>query len=161
MFRFEKSNILEAHVEVLVNTVNLQGVMGKGIALAFKKSFPVNYKLYKEACNTKQIDIGKIFVTENPSYAPQSVSQRLRRACPKYIINFPTKIEWRNPSKYEYIEKGLLSLVNWLKENKINSIAIPPLGCGNGKLDWAIVNPMIIKYLKPFENSLEIIFIEL
>lgn len=148
MFRFEKSNIVEVRADVLVNTVNLQGVMGKGIALAFKRAFPENYKLYGEACNSRQIDIGKIFVTETG------------RELPKYIINFPTKVNWRNPSRYEYIERGLQSVVNWLGKNNIKSIAIPPLGCGNGKLDWSIVKPMIINCLKPFENNLEIIIIE-
>ena len=148
MFRFEKSNIVEVHAEVLVNTVNIYGVMGKGIALEFKKAFPENYQLYREACNNRQIDIGKIFVAATG------------RELPKYIINFPTKMNWRNPSKYEYIEKGLISLVSWLKENKVKSIAIPPLGCGNGKLDWSKVKPMVINSLKSFENNLEIIIVE-
>ena len=148
MITFEKNNILETHAEVLVNSVNLLGVMGKGVALAFREAFPINYELYKKACNTKQIDVGRIFVTETGELFP------------KYIINFPTKKDWRHPSKYEYIEKGLQSLVKWLNGNNVKSIAIPPLGSGNGKLDWSVVKNMILKYLQPFENQLNIIIIE-
>ncbi len=148
MISFEENNILNVRAEVLINSVNLLGVMGKGVALAFREAFPLNYELYKEACKTKRIEIGKIFVTETDELFP------------KYIVNFPTKKDWRHPSQYDYIEKGLQSLVEWLKKNEIKSIAIPPLGSGNGKLKWSIVKRMILEYLKEFENRLDIIIIE-
>ena len=148
MISFEKNNILHIKAEALVNSVNLTGVMGKGIALAFRETFPENYKLYRKACEEKEIDIGKIFVTETGQFFP------------KYIINFPTKKHWRLPSKYEWIDTGLSSLKQWLRQNEIKSIAIPPLGSGNGKLDWARVKVMIQNALKEFEDILEIIVLE-
>jgi O-acetyl-ADP-ribose deacetylase (regulator of RNase III) len=148
MFTFEKNNILNVKAEALVNSVNLTGVMGKGVALAFREAFPENYKLYKKACEEKNIDIGKIFVTETGQFFPQ------------YIVNFPTKNHWRYPSKYEWIEEGLQSLKIWLKNNDVKSIAIPPLGSGNGKLDWNRVKKMILNSLKEFENEIDIIILE-
>jgi O-acetyl-ADP-ribose deacetylase (regulator of RNase III) len=148
MISFEKNNILNIKAEALVNSVNLAGVMGKGIALAFRETFPENYKLYRKACEVKEIDIGKIFVTETGQFFP------------KYIINFPTKKHWRLPSKYEWIDAGLRSLKEWLRENEIKSIAIPPLGSGNGKLDWTRIKVMILDALKEFENKLEIVVLE-
>jgi len=148
MIYFEKTDIRNVRAEAIVNSVNLTGVMGKGIALAIKDAFPENYRLYKKACEDKKIDIGKIFVTETGQLFP------------KYIINFPTKQHWRYPSKYQWIESGLKSLAQWLRSNKVKSIAIPPLGSGNGKLDWERVKPMIEDYLKEFENEVDIIIIE-
>ncbi len=148
MIFYQKINILDSKAEVLVNSVNLAGVMGKGVALAFKEAFPANFKLYKAACETKQIGIGKIFVTETGQFFP------------RFIVNFPTKNHWRYPSKYEWIEAGLIDLAGWMSANKIKSIAIPPLGSGNGKLDWKRVKPMIIKYLNRFETEVDIYIIE-
>lgn len=148
MISFEKNNILNVKADALVNSVNLMGIMGKGIALAFKETFPENNKLYRKACETGEIDIGKIFVTETGQLFP------------KYIINFPTKKHWRHPSKYEWIEAGLRSLKDWLRKNHISSIAIPPLGSGNGKLDWNRVKLMIKENLKEFQNDIEIIILE-
>lgn len=148
MFRVVKENIVNIKADALVNSVNLVGVMGKGVALALKKVFPENYELYKKACETKQIDIGKIFVTETGQLFP------------KYIINFPTKKHWRNPSKYSWIEEGLVSLYDWLKNSDVNSIAIPPLGSGSGKLEWNKVKQMIMDKLVDISNKIEIILIE-
>lgn len=148
MITFEKNNILNVKAEVLVNSVNLMGIMGKGIALAFRETFPENYRLYKKACENNEIDIGKIFVTETGQLFP------------KFIVNFPTKKHWRYPSKYEWIKAGLDSLKSWLRENQISSIAIPPLGSGNGKLDWNKVKLMITDSLKEFEENIEIIILE-
>ena len=148
MISFEKTDIRNVRAEAIVNSVNLTGVMGKGVALAIKEAYPENYKLYKKACEEKKIDIGEIFVTETGQLFP------------KYIINFPTKKHWRYPSRYEWIEAGLHSLVKWLRRNDSSSIAIPPLGSGNGKLDWDRVKPMIEKDLKEFENKVDIIIIE-
>jgi O-acetyl-ADP-ribose deacetylase (regulator of RNase III) len=148
MFRTEKTNIVNVKADALVNSVNLVGIMGKGVALAIKEAFPENYKLYKKACENKQIDIGKIFVTETGQLFP------------RYIINFPTKKHWRNPSNYSWIEAGLISLKEWLIKSNINSIAIPPLGSGSGKLDWNKVKSMIIDILSSESDRIEIILIE-
>jgi len=148
MIHFKKGNILEANVEALVNTVNTVGIMGKGIALAFKRKFPENYKIYKEACDNNKLKIGDLLVTQTG------------RSTPKYIINFPTKQHWRNRSKIEYIETGMEKLVEVIKEKNIQSIAIPPLGCGNGGLNWKDVKPVIVKGLESVKDSTEIILYE-
>ena len=148
MIHFKQGNILEANVEALVNTVNTVGIMGKGIALAFKREFPENYKIYKKACNNKELKIGDLLVTQTG------------RSTPKYIINFPTKQHWRSRSKIEYIEKGMEKLVEVIKERDIQSIAIPPLGCGNGGLNWKDVKPVILEGLESVKNSTEIILYE-
>jgi len=136
MLRFTTGNLLQSSAEALVNTVNTVGVMGKGIALMFKETFPENYKAYRAACKHGEVHIGKMLVTE-----------RRLLGGPKWIINFPTKEHWRAPSKIEWIEKGLIDLVRVIVENEIHSIAIPPLGSGNGGLDWRDVRPKIEKIL--------------
>lgn len=137
MIKYLTGNILDSNAEALVNTVNTVGVMGKGIALQFKKAYPNNFKAYSQACKDKQIDIGKLFVTKDGNVSTGE----------KYIINFPTKKNWRKPSEYEYIEKGLEDLVKIIDKYQINSIAIPPLGAGNGGLDWQRVKNIITNYL--------------
>jgi O-acetyl-ADP-ribose deacetylase (regulator of RNase III) len=132
MIEFTKGNLLEANVDALVNTVNTVGVMGKGVALMFKEAFPDNFKAYEKACKHKEIRVGKMFVTERQNFIG-----------PKWIINFPTKQHWRNPSKIEWIEEGLEDLKRTIIENNIRSLAIPPLGSGNGGLEWANVRPRI------------------
>ncbi|EKU51418.1 macro domain protein [Acinetobacter sp. WC-323] len=125
-------------VDAIVNTVNCVGVMGKGIALQFKKKWPGNFKAYSEACKNKEVVIGKMLTYDLGSLAT-----------PKYIINFPTKQHWRSPSKIKDIQVGLIDLLITVEKYDIQSIAIPPLGCGNGGLDWDEVLPLIIK---TFEN---------
>ena len=132
MIRFTSGNLLDAEVEALVNTVNTMGVMGKGIALMFKERFRDNYKAYEAACKAKQVVLGRMFVTE---------SLELRGA--RWIINFPTKANWRFASKLQWIESGLQDLRRTILQNGIKSIAIPPLGAGNGGLDWRDVRPLI------------------
>lgn len=129
-------NIFESEAEAIVNTVNTKGIMGKGIALQFKQQYPNMYKDYKIACENGEVIIGKMYVWKNPSMFG-----------PRYIINFPTKQEWSKPSKIEYIQKGLLDLVTVIKELGLKSIAVPPLGCGNGGLDWNQVKTFIISAL--------------
>lgn len=133
MIIYKKGNILESKAEALVNTVNTQGVMGKGIALQFKNAFPSNYKIYQDICRNGNFQIGDLLIVEENGL----ISGK------KTIINFPTKTSWRKPSEYSYIEKGLDKLVQVIEEKKINSIAIPPLGSGNGGLNWEIVKKMI------------------
>lgn len=148
MVEYKKGDILQEETEAVVNTVNTKGVMGKGIALQFKERFSENYKQYKKACEAGHVETGKVFVTET--------GQLLN---PRYIINFPTKEHWRYPSKMEYIHEGLQDLVRVIKEKNISSIAIPPLGCGNGGLDWNEVKPAIEKALSSF-TDLQIILFE-
>lgn len=125
MIEFREGNLLEADAEALVNTVNTVGVMGKGIALQFKKKFPENFKAYKRACDKKEVEIGKMFVFSFD-----------RLTNPRYIINFPTKNNWREKSRLKYVRDGLDALVGEVQDLKVHSIAVPPLGCGNGGLDW-------------------------
>lgn len=132
MIEYRKGNILESEAEGLVNTVNTKGVMGKGIALQFKKNFPKNFKEYKKACKEGKIQIGKLFVTNENTLTGK-----------KIIINFPTKTDWKKPSEYEYIEKGLEDLLNIINIHQIKSIALPPLGAGNGGLIWQKVKNII------------------
>ena len=130
--RFATGNLLEFKTDALVNTVNCVGIMGKGIALQFKKKFPENFKQYERACNSGEVQLGKMFIVPNN-----------KLSAPHYIINFPTKDHWRNPSRLESIATGLQDLVAQIKKLNIKSIAIPPLGCGNGGLEWSEVRPLI------------------
>jgi len=132
MVEITRGNLLTADAEALVNTVNCVGYMGKGIALQFKKAFPENFTAYQKACRAGLVQPGKMFTFETGSM--------LR---PRYIINFPTKRHWRGKSRYEDIEAGLRTLVSDVKRLRIRSIAVPPLGCGLGGLDWKKVRPMI------------------
>jgi len=128
MIRRVRGNLLEAKTDALVNTVNTVGVMGRGIALQFKKNFPANYEAYRKACKHGEVQIGRMFVYDLGTLFK-----------PRYIINFPTKKHWRQKSKMEYIEKGLVALVNEIKRLGIRSVAIPPLGSGLGGLNWSEV----------------------
>jgi O-acetyl-ADP-ribose deacetylase (regulator of RNase III) len=132
MIKFVTGNLLDAPVEALVNTVNTVGVMGKGLALQFKKAFPENNKAYEQACKRGEVRIGEMFVFQSGGIV-----------LPRYIINFPTKGHWRSKSKLRDIEEGLSDLVRVLRERHIRSIAIPPLGAGLGGLDWNQVRKAI------------------
>lgn len=132
MIQETHGDILKAPVEALVNTVNTVGVMGKGIALQFARTFPQNLAAYEAACRRKEVVPGRMFITENPALVEH-----------RYIINFPTKRHWRHPSRLEDIASGLRALVEEVQRLNIRSIAVPPLGCGNGGLDWAEVRPLI------------------
>lgn len=147
MISFTNGNILSAQTDALVNSVNTHGVMGKGVALAFKKAYPDNFEFYKKACDEKSFDVGKLLVFPTGKFMP------------RYIINFPTKKHWKFPSKMEYIEAGLNALVEKIKELNIKSISIPPLGSGNGKLDWKTVKEMIQDKLQSLQDC-EIILYE-
>ncbi len=136
-----RGDLLQADVEALVNTVNSVGVMGKGIALQFKKAFPVNYGLYRRACDAGEVEPGQMFVTETGQMTN-----------PRLIINFPTKRHWKSASRIEDIDSGLVDLVKVLKDNQVRSVAIPALGCGNGGLDWSVVRERITEALEPIEN---------
>lgn len=137
----QNSDIFSADVEAVVNTVNCVGIMGKGIALQFREKYPENYKLYKHACDAGKVVIGKMFVTKTGLLKPN------------YIINFPTKKHWRGKSELSYIEDGLIDLKNILKEYNIKSIAIPPLGAGNGGLNWTDVKRLIVDNLSDIDAN--------
>lgn len=128
MIQFTQGNLLEANTEALINTVNEIGVMGKGIALMFRDTYPENNRLYEAACKAKEVHVGKMFVVREADLFGK-----------RWIINFPTKKHWRHPSKMEWIREGLKDLVRVIRENGIKSVALPPLGCGNGGLDWSQV----------------------
>lgn len=132
MITFTQGNLLEAPAEALVNTVNTVGVMGKGIALMFKERFDENYRHYAAACKAKEVQTGKMFVT--------SVHELHG---PRWIVNFPTKQHWRAPSRMEWVVDGLQDLRRFLIEQKVKSVAIPPLGAGLGGLDWNEVREQI------------------
>jgi O-acetyl-ADP-ribose deacetylase (regulator of RNase III) len=132
MIIFAQGNLLEARAEALVNTVNTVGVMGKGIALMFKERFAENFRRYAAACKAKEVRTGRMFVTEVNELDG-----------PRWIVNFPTKQHWRGNSHMEWIIEGLQDLRRFLVENKVKSVAIPPLGSGNGGLDWANVRKQI------------------
>lgn len=137
---------MESDAQALVNTVNTVGIMGKGIALQFKTQFPNNFKIYAKACKEKTFSIGQLLVTEDMSLLHGN----------KVIINFPTKTDWRKPSEYEYIERGLQELIKIIREKQIRSVAIPPLGTGNGGLNWAKVKAILKKYLSDVDCEIQI-----
>lgn len=125
-------DLLHADVDALVNTVNTVGVMGKGIALQFRRAYPDMFKAYAKACKSSDVQLGRMHVWETGVLDG-----------PRFIVNFPTKGHWRSGSKLADIEAGLADLVRVVREHGITSIAVPPLGCGNGGLDWADVEPLI------------------
>jgi O-acetyl-ADP-ribose deacetylase (regulator of RNase III)/uncharacterized protein YwgA len=148
MIKYITGNLFDSHADALVNTVNTVGIMGKGIALQFKKLFPNNFNLYKIECESGNFDIGKLFITTDQNTLTGE----------KLIINFPTKKHWKSPSEYEYIEIGLDELVKVIKERKIKSIAIPPLGSGNGGLQWFKVKKIIHEKLNDIKDCEVIVY---
>lgn len=140
MIRFMQGNLLEAKAEALVNTVNTVGVSGKGIALMFKDTYPENFRAYQAASKAGRIAPGGLFITE-----------RLDMLGPRYIINFATKQHWRHRSKLAWIREGLDALRHEIEERNIRSVAIPPLGAGNGGLQWEDVKPLIVAALRDLD----------
>lgn len=136
MLTFIQGNLLEARAQALVNTVNTVGIMGKGIALMFKERFPENFRRYAAACKIGEVRTGQMFVTQTGELDG-----------PRWIVNFPTKQHWRGDSRMEWITEGLHDLRRFIVQNKVKSIAIPPLGSGNGGLDWADVRVQVEKIL--------------
>jgi len=149
MIELKQGDILRADAEALVNTVNCVGVMGRGIALQFKKAFPDHYfKEYKAACDNKELQPGKMLVHN---------LDRLYN--PRYVIDFPTKRHWKGKSRMEDIDAGLQALVDEVRTRQINSIAIPPLGCGLGGLHWAVVRSKIEKAFQNL-NDVQVLLFE-
>lgn len=142
MIEYRIGNLFESSSEALVNTVNTVGVMGKGIALQFKKLYPNNFKEYLELCKEGKFEVGHILVVRDQNTLTGE----------KIILNFPTKKHWRSPSEYEFIESGLIELKRILREEGIKSVAIPPLGSGNGGLQWQKVKSLIESHLADLEE---------
>ena len=146
MIEYKTGDIIAEEAEALVNTVNCVGVMGRGIALQFKKAFPENFKSYAAACKRGDVQPGRMYVFETGQLYPQ------------HIINFPTKRHWRGKSRMEDIEAGLTDLAKEIRERNIRSIAIPPLGSGLGGLDWSEVRPRIESMLREFDDLKVVVF---
>ncbi len=139
MINIARGNLLTADVDALVNTVNTEGVMGKGIALQFKRAYPRVYEDYRAACEAGRVEIGKMHVVDLGAMG----------GGPNWVINFPTKGHWKSKSRLQDIRSGLIALAATVQELGIKSIAVPPLGCGHGGLLWADVEPMIREVLDP------------
>lgn len=137
MIEFVEGDFFDYEADIRVNTVNCVGVMGAGVALAFKEKYPDMFKEYASLCRKEEIEIGKPHVWSSGDLFSKSLT----------IINFPTKIHWRNKSEYEYIEQGLIWLKEYLKDKKNMTLSLPALGCGHGGLDWEIVKKKIHFYL--------------
>jgi O-acetyl-ADP-ribose deacetylase (regulator of RNase III) len=133
MIKETSGNLLQADAQAIVNTVNTVGVMGKGLALQFKKAYPAMFEAYHRAARAGELHLGTVQVWPTGQMTG-----------PRYIINFPTKGHWKSSSKLADIESGLQDLVDRVRDLGIESIAVPPLGCGNGGLDWSDVRPRII-----------------
>lgn len=144
-----KGSVLDVDAEAQVNTVNVLGYMGKGLALAFKNRHPANFELYRAACDAHKVVTGKMFVTE---VVVDQADMFAPRSSLRWIVNFPTKQDFRNGSQMKWIETGLQDLRRVISEKRIRSIAIPPLGCGNGGLDWKNVRPRIEANLGDLED---------
>lgn len=148
MLNFIKGNLFDSKTEAFVNTVNCLGISGKGLALEFKQRYPEMFKDYKKFCDSEKLRPGKFHIFEVNN--------------PKFIINFPTKIDWRNPSKYSWIDAGLARLfARTIPDLNIKSISIPALGCSNGGLVWDKVELLIKKWYYTFDDYLEFVDIKI
>lgn len=141
MIYFITGNILESNADAIVNPVNCEGYMGKGLAYQIKKQYPKTFEDYSVACKQGRLKIGQIHCFKENE---------------KIIINFPTKDKWRAKSKISYITDALPPLIDLLRNSNIKSIAIPPLGCGLGGLNWKGVKQILLEYLEPIACTLEI-----
>lgn len=148
MIKITEGNLLKASAEALVNTVNTVGVMGKGVALQFRQAYPEMYRAYQKACEANDVQLGQMQVFDMGGLA----------GGPKWIINFPTKGHWKANSRLDDIESGLSSLVTTVRELGISSIALPPLGCGNGGLNWRDVLPRIKEAFADLPNVEVLVF---
>jgi O-acetyl-ADP-ribose deacetylase (regulator of RNase III)/uncharacterized protein YwgA len=142
MVKILTGDILDSKAQTLVNTINCVGVMGKGIALKFKERFPDMFNDYMERCNRNEVRLGKPYL--------------YKKLTPPWILNFPTKGHWRSVSRIEDIVKGLKYLLQHYKEWGITSLAVPPLGCGQGQLEWKVVGPTLYRYLNQLDIPVEL-----
>ena len=134
MIEVKRGDLLKENADALVNAVNCVGVMGRGIALQFRKAFPENFEFYQAACRRCELQPGRVLIFD-----------RGRGTNPRFLINFPTKRHWREQSQIADIEAGFKSLVEEATRLGIRSMAVPPLGCGLGGLKWSDVRPRIEK----------------
>ena len=147
MIEYKTGDILREDAEALVNAVNCVGVMGRGIALQFKRAFPENFKAYATRCRRGEMQPGRVFVFETGRARP-----------PRYIVNFPTKRHWRESSRIEDIESGLASLVAEIRARSIRSVAVPALGSGLGGLHWPAVRRRMQAVLEKLPEVKIVIF---
>lgn len=150
---FSTGNIFAPQTDAIINPVNCVGVMGKGLALEFKKRFPISSKGYIEACARNIVKIGELFVfspTRDPWWRENG----------QYVIHFPTKKHWSDPSKLEHVESGVQDFGRVFRSLKIKSVAIPALGCGCGGLDWEIVKPVIIEGMRYVDEKIKVVLFE-
>jgi O-acetyl-ADP-ribose deacetylase (regulator of RNase III) len=141
-------NIFTARVEALVNPVNCVGVMGKGLALAFKKAFPPMFEDYRKACTAGELEPGRVHVWENPGASST-----------RFVINFPTKRHFRSKSRLDDIEATLPALVQAIESHQIASVAIPALGAGLGGLHWDDVEPRIRSAVAPLSTTEVVLYV--
>lgn len=132
MVTYLKTDIFASPAQTLVNTVNTVGIMGKGIAKQFKEHYPDMFSEYRRICDAKGLSVGNL---------------HLWRGGSNWVLNFPTKTTWRQPSKIDYVESGLKKFVSTYHDLGVTSASFPPLGCGNGNLDWDVVRPMMAHFL--------------
>lgn len=136
MITYLYSSLFDSPAQTLVNTVNTVGVMGKGVAKIFRETYPSMFREYKKVCDAKKLQTGKL---------------HLWKGSDRWVLNVPTKTTWRLPSKVEYVEAGLETFVANYADLGISSVSFPPLGCGNGNLEWDIVRPIMEKYLNKLQ----------
>lgn len=137
----ENGNLFDSKCQTITNAINVVGVMGKGIALEFKKRYPDYYLSYKSRCEANQVKVGNVYLYKKPTI---------------WILSFPTKDHWRNNSKMSYIETGLDDLVADYAKFGITSLALPALGCANGGLEWADVKDLIVSKLEKLPITIEL-----
>src|SRR5712691_7105467 len=142
MMKILVGDLFESSAQTLVNTVNCVGVMGKGVALEFKKRFPDMYADYQRRCDRGEVRLGRPYL--------------YRTLIPPHVLNFPTKSDWRAAARLEDIVDGLEYLEAHYKEWGITSMAFPPLGCGHGGLDWSIVGPTLFQHLSSFDVPIQL-----
>ena len=147
MVEYRNGDLFSANTEAVVNSVNCVGVMGRGIALQFKRAFPDNFAAYAAACKRGEVRPGSMFIVPTGQLTN-----------PRYIVNFPTKRHWRGKSRQEDIEAGLAALVPEVRARGIRSIAIPPLGCNLGGLAWPVVRARMQAALEPLDDVAVVIF---
>ncbi|RWF24030.1 MAG: Appr-1-p processing protein [Mesorhizobium sp.] len=146
---FKTGDMFEERAEAIVNTVNCVGVMGKGVALEFKRRWPDNFRAYKRLCDRHQLRPGKVYVHHEGD---------MLSGGRRFLINFPTKDHWRAKSKLEYIEDGLVDFVAQIEQLRIKTVVMPPLGCGNGGLDWTVVKALLTDRLSAIRDVDFVIF---
>lgn len=149
MIEYRSGDLLKADADALVNTVNTVGVMGKGIALQFKQAYPENYKAFQQVCNAGELKPGGVFTFERG---------RMHSDKPCYILNVATKKHWRSKSRREDVRTGAANIAGEVRRLGIKSVAIPPLGCGNGGLDWNDVRPLIGQAMQTLQDVKVLVF---